>query len=403
MITALSNSETAAPDKPRFIAPVSIHAETPCLRHRWREHLTGMAQKLNLASLQVCRLVALDPADTQVPADPAPLALVVSRDFERRWRAQHGDRQAGLLSGKTASSKTAIGSLVSDQASSGSLAARIDVTLAKSGEVIIGLDTSGGFLALHVKTNKAPRQENHCPETSKGRELALLAAEMTRVAEQIEAATDAAQDVMMRLLEGNAAAALVIDADGRIRTGNGIARDVFGADPIDQSHPALSAMETASAEDQQLIVTTQGRRLVAYRMAWPQDDAPFCNGDEIWVAWQAGRGAGTETAADTASMIVDDCARKSNVAAALRRTFRLTPKESELAVCLMNASLREAAADCKMAYETARSHLKSIFFRTRTNKQTELSNLLQQFVYHERIRRTFSGSVQNPAVGGKER
>lgn len=61
----------------------------------------------------------------------------------------------------------------------------------------------------------------------------------------------------------------------------------------------------------------------------------------------------------------------------LSRLYRLTPAESRLASKVMQGvSLREAADQLKVTYETARSQLKSVFLKTETSRQTELIRLL---------------------------
>ena len=57
----------------------------------------------------------------------------------------------------------------------------------------------------------------------------------------------------------------------------------------------------------------------------------------------------------------------------LRRHFGLTPAEAKLALHLAaGETLRSAEAKLGMTYETARTHLKSIFQKTGTCRQAEL-------------------------------
>jgi DNA-binding CsgD family transcriptional regulator len=66
-------------------------------------------------------------------------------------------------------------------------------------------------------------------------------------------------------------------------------------------------------------------------------------------------------------------------AALLAKTFRLTPAEAKLAgVIARGASPEIAAAELKISRETARNHLKSVFAKTDTHRQSELVALLLQ-------------------------
>jgi DNA-binding CsgD family transcriptional regulator len=66
-------------------------------------------------------------------------------------------------------------------------------------------------------------------------------------------------------------------------------------------------------------------------------------------------------------------------AAILAKTFRLTPSEAKLACVLARGtSLRIAALELKLSWETTRSQLKSIFAKTDTHRQSELVALLLQ-------------------------
>ena len=57
----------------------------------------------------------------------------------------------------------------------------------------------------------------------------------------------------------------------------------------------------------------------------------------------------------------------------LHRRFGLTPSEGQLAVHLATGeTLRMASSTLGITYETARTQLKTVFAKTRTNRQTEL-------------------------------
>lgn len=61
----------------------------------------------------------------------------------------------------------------------------------------------------------------------------------------------------------------------------------------------------------------------------------------------------------------------------LKRVYELTPKESALAVKLLEGkSVERAAEELGITYETTRTHLRRIFAKTGTSRQTELILLL---------------------------
>lgn len=61
----------------------------------------------------------------------------------------------------------------------------------------------------------------------------------------------------------------------------------------------------------------------------------------------------------------------------LRQLYGLTPAEARLTIILMRgANIVESAAELQVSQNTARTHLKRIFQKTRTHRQSELVNLL---------------------------
>jgi len=65
----------------------------------------------------------------------------------------------------------------------------------------------------------------------------------------------------------------------------------------------------------------------------------------------------------------------------LKSLYGLTATESRLAEALVNAlSVEQFATGSKTSYNTARSHLKSIFVKTRTNRQVDLVRLLARMI-----------------------
>jgi len=104
----------------------------------------------------------------------------------------------------------------------------------------------------------------------------------------------------------------------------------------------------------------------------------FDNGDELLIAW--------DTRADAPMLGTWQSDPNGRLARSLRETFGLTRAESTLVLKLVGSDLRAAAAGCNMAYETARSHIKSVFARMKISSQGELTGLISRFAYHERLR-----------------
>ena len=76
-------------------------------------------------------------------------------------------------------------------------------------------------------------------------------------------------------------------------------------------------------------------------------------------------------------LIIDPESQRPAAIDVLKRVFGLTRREAALASVLSTGKpIDEAADDIGMAYETARSHLRRIFDKTETSRQTELMMVL---------------------------
>lgn len=91
-------------------------------------------------------------------------------------------------------------------------------------------------------------------------------------------------------------------------------------------------------------------------------------------------------------VLVHDCASfQGHAARQLRKQYGLTDTEIRLVCHLVEGcSVREAAARMRVAYETARSYLKSVFRKTDTHRQIEL---LQKIARTETARRYAQGDA----------
>ena len=81
-----------------------------------------------------------------------------------------------------------------------------------------------------------------------------------------------------------------------------------------------------------------------------------------------------------ASVLIVDPERPRAVSRHLMsRLYGLTPREAALASVLSTgATVRAAAAELGITYETARTHLRRVFEKTGTSRQTELIVLLSR-------------------------
>jgi len=89
-----------------------------------------------------------------------------------------------------------------------------------------------------------------------------------------------------------------------------------------------------------------------------------------------------ENSVDAVVVVVVDPDAETPVATnMLRSLFGLTAAESKLAAALVNGtSIEQYAKNVNVSYNTARSHLKSIFVKTRTHRQVDLVILLSKLL-----------------------
>lgn len=91
-------------------------------------------------------------------------------------------------------------------------------------------------------------------------------------------------------------------------------------------------------------------------------------------------------------LIYDCISYQDHTAGQLRKQYGLTDTEIRLVCHLIEGcSLRDAAINMRVAYETARSYLKSVFRKTDTHRQVELL----QKVAREEMARVYAQGVGN--------
>jgi len=84
-----------------------------------------------------------------------------------------------------------------------------------------------------------------------------------------------------------------------------------------------------------------------------------------------------ERAPKVIALVIDPENERALLPAIVAALYELTPREAELACALTSGmTLEQAAEQLGMTYETARSHLRRIFDKTETTRQSELIVLL---------------------------
>jgi len=320
-------------------------------RMAWTEAFAALARATSARRITV---------ETLAPAETGDGFMLVSPEFTSRWAKAFGDRPAAA--GKAAGCR-----LTSDRA-------RI------AGEDLrLAIDTATGFYALRIEGSGALAHLD----------LLLDGVEKLGPAIAIEERIIAAQqDFALNLLNSGGTAAFVIDSSGVARRLNECGRLLIGeclperraAEPA-PNVAALLQVDTARPA-QAYLVAPSGRRLMTYLVPWSSNAFPVSD-QRLLVAWDIRIDAPMTSYWGDKTM--------DAMAKAVRETFGLTRTESQLAVRLIGSDLRTAAAESGMAYETARSHLKSMFARMKVKSQSELMGLLSRFAYHERLRTSFGG------------
>jgi len=185
--------------------------------------------------------------------------------------------------------------------------------------------------------------------------------------------TQAESQLFSSAMADLAVATLILDRDGRILRRNAMAeRMMREAGALTERAGRLESLSRAGAAAlTRLLATPPGpgeERLIEFAgAAGPALQAraravpSSAYGDGAWVAL----------------FLADSVRPASPSGDLLRERFQLTPSEAVLALHLaQGATLADAADRLDIAYNTARSHLRAIFAKTRTHRQVELVTLL---------------------------
>jgi DNA-binding CsgD family transcriptional regulator len=184
---------------------------------------------------------------------------------------------------------------------------------------------------------------------------------------------------MMVAFEMANVACIFLDGQGNVTLINEKARKLLGVDlQIIQEHLRPARADEAAAFGRALDAVLNARGA-------PED----CEGEVVTLTRTGKRplvahlqrmGGDTQDifSQSFAVVLIDDPDEKiQQRPATLVKLFGLTRVEAEIALLLIQGmSLHEIATHRAVSYETARAHLKSIYRKTDTNRQSELSLLL---------------------------
>lgn len=340
-----------------------------------------------LHDLTYARLEALIAVET-APAG-APITVHASERFVARWREAHGDRDV-----TTTPIDAGFRVNLVETSARGGAGATAPESLAT--EARIALDSEVGFACLHIASSTPFDVRSWIIEAD---ECLVVLADAVTTAVRTAHAEEA---LALRVLATVGASAMIVDACGRPRALAGRAPIVDPAfvDPaLDRDGKAARrrvqrARPTPGRgrpERFRLIVDPEGRRWIGYSIELPFGEAAFAAGDRMLVAWPID---GMDTPPVRPSVSID-------LGRDLGEVFDLSKAEAALAAALAEGDLAYAAKRCGIGYETARTHLKSIFRRIGLKRQSELPTLLTQFAFHAGLRAglTAAEETQTDPIG----
>jgi hypothetical protein len=348
-------------------------------RAKWQEAAQAMAKNLCAESAHVLRLEA-GSHDTATNSVAKLFALPA---FLKRWRATHGESCAKEAS---CESRVRFEFIRADFDNDIDEFVR---TFREQGQLAFAIETPENFFALMIQTPIGLEQAGDCTH------LVGCIAELERAADMEKVVREAQQDMLLRVLDSGGTSAFVLNSEGWVRKQNecavrllgeilhfpgGAREDQSSQTASEQNAPDLKKLlplERMRAS-QYSVTTPENRKLMIYAVRWRSNGSIFDNGDELLIAW--------DMRAEAPMLGTWQSDPNGRLAKSLHETFGLTRAESALVLKLVGSDLRTAATSCGMAYETARSHIKSVFVRMKISSQSELTVLVSRFAYHERLR-----------------
>jgi DNA-binding CsgD family transcriptional regulator len=367
------------------LEPVTTFPAVPLIhdaaqgRIPWTQAAEAIARFSNVTRVTLERLKPQEASDRAA----GDAKLFASRSFIQRWRLIHGEAPPVIETMQAPGKVYTLAPFTQNAEGEKALVHALQDTR----HLGLGIDSPEGFFVLLIEGSPPASSVDHACQS-----IVHCAYELGRAAETEGLVRRAQQDLVLHMLESGGTAAFVLDSDGWVKAKNICAQKLIGEILHFETAPAVE--KTATDADriglsnilplhkvrtrQMSIVTPAGRRVMTYAVPWKHNNSIFGSEDELLVGW--------DMRADAA--MIGRLGEKASepVAFALRETFGLTRMESILATRLIGSDLRTAATESGMAYETARTHLKSMFARMNIGSQGELTGLLSRFAYHERLR-----------------
>lgn len=171
---------------------------------------------------------------------------------------------------------------------------------------------------------------------------------------------------------------VLLDAEGRPRRANRSARAILGGEHERSLKPFRFRAASGDEVDLRAVVERIGITRadgppVSLTMTDPRDGREIM---AMLLPWP--HAPDRHPTAVTALLLLSETDQHSlAVAAAFRARYRLTGRETELTLAFARSgTLKAAAEELSISWETARRHLKSIFEKTGTHSQIELLELL---------------------------
>ena len=379
--SSLINQRT---ENTRFAQIASLLAAVSDQDLSWRAAMLRLSNELNA---RTATIALLDQAPASTSASTA-LPLLIDDHFHANWSERFG---AQLFATCNVAGAKVVLQLVADPA-------QVHAGQFSDQTIAIGFCCCGAFWCLILDGFKRNSGATHLVANYKP---------IVRILEQganaIQAASNARAAFILDLLDSCGAAAFALNDSGQIIAMNRPAAQLQGpaqhavvsASLSDLASPLglLSALQPGAPArvGQQIVEGPNKQRLLVYAVHGSEGKPPpFAIPHNIVVALQVA-GKVELQAADYPDAV-------HNFRNILKDAFGLTRTESSLAYSLLSHDLHTAADEHDMAYETARTHLKSIFGKTGIHRQGELVSFLSRIAFHVNLRDRISRSVSQASV-----
>lgn len=184
------------------------------------------------------------------------------------------------------------------------------------------------------------------------------------------------RDCLVHALDYFPVGVILADSTGAILYMNAAAAEVVQRDDgLHVHHTQLTAHNRG--EELRLRALIGGRRSGGVLISHPDRKHPY----QLWVVPLHATRSTRSPCVATLVFICDSERARADAEGVLEDFYEFTPSEARLANQLMNgATLADSAATLGIRLQTAKSHLKRIFSKTHTQRQSELVHLLMQGV-----------------------